>query len=1304
MKLDIYLESRRLDIDADTQLAITYQFSDLTNPTTQTGDGSQTITIKGTLNNNAIFGQIWRLDRVTLLGGELNTSVYFNASKRTKCVIYINHEVFKRGYVKLNAIKSAKGVISYDVTFYSELVDVLHTLKESKLRDLPFPNDLRHTLNAATIRQGWEQGGAQGIFYYLAYVMANNGLYDEFESGKWLTGSYDNPQVADILPSGLQLDECAKREYRSYYQRPALRLKGLIDLIAAEHGIQLDPTFFNDGNPYYADSVMALPQYNIMEQTNNYTGLGAYGEDGTDNVITFSAASHNGIIVPSFKSDDGGGIISPTWSSAIELSAGGTGKSVITIELEYAITAHLKTPVFNNAEVKLFFVPDATYKSNGIFPTMMLENQEADNHMTANIGADKYQAVKNANGLYNAALYFVKKAGDDTKTARLTIDNRWNGLYKYYKGTGRTRVPIQFTSEKQVWKGLATFSVKITNPVKDTAGNDIFPSTLIYQYYSGGYRTGTVEVDYYEVRLYPITKAPANGGDLNAYYPATAGFTGNDITINVAKKIRSGYAVDKRDIIDDETTQGDFLINYAKLFGLLFYTDKDGTPHLVTRNTFFKDYKVEDWTDKIDHAKEIHQVPIPFDSRYLLLQYQDGGTFYEDYYRTQYDSEYGGQRINTGFEFDENETHLLPETLFYNTVMSNESTRVLLTDEARFIMQFQQDTKTLPAFFQKEDNQRTPTDTKFNLLFDNGVHRFNPEGNHQAIDPKERIWLTDDYEQMITADGGGQYCWIDTEHYIVDKSGGDNHYLIPELLYPLFSTLHKSGAFSWHLGYPLENYASWLRSQFPESSTLYANFWRNYIAEIYDVDNRIMTAYVRLTAADVAQFSFGNFVKIGDALWHVNKIEQFDPLGDGTTKVEFLRVSSLAAIENAYANGQTDMTYVAPPEPETFNVAIDLTNISSSASVTTVEDGEPFATTLTPASGYLLGNVIVTMGGQGITAQVYTANDDKTSGTISIPSVTGDVTIIATGVKKQYEVVLQLTNIESTEDDTTVASGDTFTAQLTATAGYRIDNVVVTMGGEAITAMEIGGVLVWQPNTDKTAGTITIAGVTAGVNIVASAVQMQPAQYRTIKVYSDIEGVIVESNGIQYRNLSMNIPADVKVYYGDGVTDGITIDVSQAGNLAGTPVLIYGLPKPRATTNGTTWDTLVTPSRIDSAGELYEYDDTDGDIEFDEGKTYVITELPAIGRAQGVVVHILVGQTVASYNGQAWTTLLTNVTADSANLDIPADSIALQFWNMGEREYISFNGATAAYDGLGDNILLPSYQLRGKSDIYLNEV
>lgn len=1193
MTLDIFLENERLDIDDASSLAITYNFSDLTNPTTQTGDYSTTFTIKGTQHNNAIFGQIWRLDRVTLFGGEFNTSVHFNASKRTNCVIYINHDVFKRGYLKLNTIKSAKGVISYEVTFYSEMVDVLRTLKESKLRDLPFPNDLRHTLNAATIRQAWEVGGKQGIFYYLAYIMANNGLYEEFESGKWLTGSYDNYQVSDILPSGIQLDECAKREYRSYYQRPALRLKGLIDLIAEQHGIQLDPAFFNDSNPYYANGVMALPQYNIMEQNAQQKGIATYP---MPNSITYTLSGQSNTVTPTYRADGDAGIFGDTSSPTLNLADVLSWSLLPVVEFEYRIIANMATSVPVGTRLK--WVDKAR-----VTPRVRIDTNTGTQIV---FNMDKIATSENI----AQNIQFTATGGNNNTLAYGYLDTK--GAYLNYTPNGALWsqwIPIHAILDE---------SVVNLNYTSGTVKLFIEQGPLGQPFYLSQVEgTKLYKVSSFTIEFRPITKVPSTGGNLNNYYPAAAGFFGVDFSMELTKKIRSGFAVDKRDIIDDETTQGDFLINYAKLFGLLFYTDKDGTPHLVTRNTFFKDYKVEDWTQKIDHAKEIQQVPIPFDSKYLSLRYQNGDTFYEDYYKHQYELEYGEQRISTGFDFAENETELIAEPLFYDTVMSKESTRVLLKDGTLYEMKFQQDTKMLPALFQKEDNQRTPSDTKFNLLFDNGLYIFAESGKPADIPVNKRIWLTDDYEGMIKAEGGGQVCWIDTENYIVSNYGGVEHKLIPELYYPQFSTLHKDSVFSWHLGYPLENYAGWMRSDFPESSTIYANFWRNYITEIYDVDNRIMTAYVRLTAADIAQFSFANFVKIGDALWHVNKIEQFDPLGNGTTKVEFLRVSSLAAIENAYKNGQTDMSAIVPPEPE------------------------------------------------------------------------------------RYDVVLQLTHITSSTDDTNVEEGEMFTAILDADTGYRIDSIVITMGTTDITSQTIGGVKVWQPNANNSGGTITIAGVTGEVNIVASAVQVQPDNYRTIKVYSDIEDAIIESNGVRYTHLSMDTPAEVKVYWGDGVTDGITIDYSQAGNLPGTPVLIYGLPKPRGSAIEI-WDMVVTPSRIDSSGEFYEYDDTDGDMEFMEGKTYVITALPAIGEAKGIVVQGLIGQSISSYNGRTWTTLFNNTTADSVNMEIPADSVAIQFWNMGDRDILNVDNVMFAFYGLGTGIAVPAAYLKDKNNIYID--
>lgn len=82
-----------------------------------------------------------------------------------------------------------------------------------------------------------------------------------------------------------------------------------------------------------------------------------------------------------------------------------------------------------------------------------------------------------------------------------------------------------------------------------------------------------------------------------------------------------------------------------------------------------------------------------------------------------------------------------------------------------------------------------------------------------------------------------------------------------------------------------------------------------------------------------------------------------------------------------------------PPTPTvTHTLTQNLTNVTSSASVTEIPDGEEFTATLTAESGYTLGTVTVEMGGSDITS---TAWDDSTD-TVTIALVTGDVVITAT--------------------------------------------------------------------------------------------------------------------------------------------------------------------------------------------------------------------------------------------------------------------------------------------------------------------
>jgi hypothetical protein len=91
-------------------------------------------------------------------------------------------------------------------------------------------------------------------------------------------------------------------------------------------------------------------------------------------------------------------------------------------------------------------------------------------------------------------------------------------------------------------------------------------------------------------------------------------------------------------------------------------------------------------------------------------------------------------------------------------------------------------------------------------------------------------------------------------------------------------------------------------------------------------------------------------------------------------------------VESAHntGNGESD----GDSGTTTHGIVWDLVNVTSSNPVASINDGEALTAVLTPASGYTLGDVNVTMGGKVLTG-VWNAD----TATITIESVTGDVTI-----------------------------------------------------------------------------------------------------------------------------------------------------------------------------------------------------------------------------------------------------------------------------------------------------------------------
>lgn len=200
--------------------------------------------------------------------------------------------------------------------------------------------------------------------------------------------------------------------------------------------------------------------------------------------------------------------------------------------------------------------------------------------------------------------------------------------------------------------------------------------------------------------------------------------------------------------------------------------------------------------------------------------------------------------------------------------------------------------------------------------------------------------------------------------------------------------------------------------------------------------------------------------------------------------------------EAAYASDEMSGAYnklkslwnATPEEKVYYKVTNSLSNVTSSNAVTSVQEGKSYSATLTPATGYTLGSVKVTMGGTDITSSAYTAS----SKSIQIGAVTGNIAITATATK-QTVAVTGVTLNKSTAS-MTVGESITLTATVSPsdatdkTVTWTSNNAAATVSNGTVRAVSAGSATITAKAGSKTATCqITIAEATIPVQSVTFA-------------------------------------------------------------------------------------------------------------------------------------------------------------------------------------------------------------------------
>lgn len=294
------------------------------------------------------------------------------------------------------------------------------------------------------------------------------------------------------------------------------------------------------------------------------------------------------------------------------------------------------------------------------------------------------------------------------------------------------------------------------------------------------------------------------------------------------------------DSLPKNILQKDFLSSIVKLFNLYVYDDPNKLNHVKVEPfvDFFIDGQVTDWSNKLDRSKPVKIKPMSeLNARYYNFKFKNDSDFYNDLYQKRYNEGYGTYKYDSGYQF------------------SIESHEVDLIFSPTPLVGYGGEDKVYSTIFKSSAGVEECIDSNIRIL--------------QA---KKITGVTSwDILQMDGTTVLGSYTnYCYAGHYDdPNVPANDIQFGAPK---ELFFTL-VTGALNIN--------------QFNV-------YWSPYMAEITDVDSKLMTATFRLKRSDIYNLKFSTFVFVDGVLFRLNKIIDYNATSEDTCMVELLKVMNLS--------------------------------------------------------------------------------------------------------------------------------------------------------------------------------------------------------------------------------------------------------------------------------------------------------------------------------------------------------------------------------------------------------------------------
>ena len=852
---------------SDFPLAMTFQISDIKDLTSTSGDYSKTFKIPATKNNNKLLKHSYIAN--------IDTDV--NLTDNKKCRILINNLYSLKGLIKITGVGGYGETPSYyNCVFFGNNISWADDLSNKYMDAIDWGvNSKNLAYNKTNIMATWQHedcaAAAAASDPPIVYPIVSYGDYN----------SDGEPKTIQLLNTFADAfsTTATKIGYRGFTNsassygtplpspdwRPAIFIKDTLEKIFAKagDGYKISSTFME--TDMFKKLVWLLPNFKYNNPEERYSQYAA------------EASFDTSVDLPEFE-------IENTWATD-------TGSHIIH-PFEYG-----------NNNVNL-----GTINTN-----FTLSSDTASTDITYVGGAEGFQIAEY--GYYN-----IKASGFSAQLSNLLQDlNAGAGpqipmINPYATGGSQTELfidRVQFrlqvkTAGQSSWNDIDTVQDTTLKYFKGSVGNagggHVIDATNSYDWdVSGGInlqeywlnKNDRIRIAFFS-RFHPHNTAGSWKGYGTWSFDVIPTISEFDIEFD-PKRVEYGQTYDLEDVINTDYKQIDFIKGVAHAFNLQITTN-EGTRvvNIEPFNTFYKDYaEATDWTYKLDRSKQIEDKWIKSDlKRDVVFKYKS-------------DSE--DKKVEARGE------------QYFNGIK----------DEYPY-------QETLPKTFEKGESKYE------NPFFAGTYNALDGDTVAQGVDPQVLAYSACLWEEDASAsnyarpDKGFEFLprllywkkyspnpadyvgnklayvqtWADDFAILVANGAVNPATVFISNIYPQATSINR-----YDISSPILSYGNVNIKDYNDATGVYAStvagkgLFETYYKTMFDMlkaKPRLRTVYIDLKVKDIVSLDFRRLINIDGVYWRINKVVDYQPNKNQSTKVElieWLQLGTFAATAPSFTGG-----------------------------------------------------------------------------------------------------------------------------------------------------------------------------------------------------------------------------------------------------------------------------------------------------------------------------------------------------------------------------------------------------------------